>query len=284
MWKTLYVATTPEEARVITKALDEQNITYQVESGLAPDSVTILVRESDFHAAEALLREPQQPAHQEHTKATASGLLCVRCSVPLRYKGKRSIQVGFWATGYMDVEAYVCPRCGRIELFEPIFLSEYGVPDQPQEEESLREPSPAAESEEDAYDTLCRKASQLIEQGQLSEAISVYEEIAQKFAHISGAVEAVQRCIAILRERLAKTEAQGEETRASFPSEEESLPQGSKERYEALRRKAKQLRQSGQWQAAIEVYQQIMREFPNDLKAWEEADRNVRELQERLNQ
>ncbi len=131
MWKTLYVATTPEESRMILQTLDEYHIRYQLESGPTPDSVAILVQESDFATAEALLREPSGPS-QTAPPREASGLLCVRCSVPLRYKGKRSIQVGFWATGYMDVEVYICPRCGHIELFEPLLFHDFIAPDHSQ--------------------------------------------------------------------------------------------------------------------------------------------------------
>ncbi|MCS6936619.1 MAG: hypothetical protein NZ610_08075 [Candidatus Bipolaricaulota bacterium] len=258
MWKALYVATAPDEARAITQALEEQRISYQVEPGPTPDSIAISVQESDFQTAEALVNELSEASGEtalhEQTEATIAELLCVRCAMPLRYKGQRSLQVGFWATGHMDVSVYVCPRCQRLEFFEP------GV---------------RSFESEDTYEALCRKASQLIDQGRLEEAISVYEHIAERFPHIPGALEETQRCIAVLQQRLASTEAE---------QDIERLPLGSRERYEALRRKATQLRRNGHWQAALEVYQQIMREFPNDLTAWEEADRSIRELQERLKQ
>lgn len=128
MWKAVYVAVTLEEAKLITKTFDEHGIAYELEPGTVAGSVTILVQESDFQTAEALFHEqatpePSQPPSQpEQKEATTSELCCARCSVPLRYKGKRAIQVGFWATGYMDVEVYICPRCRRIELFEPFIL------------------------------------------------------------------------------------------------------------------------------------------------------------------
>lgn len=138
MWKTIYVAVTSEEAKLITETLDKHHIAYELEPGPVADSVAILVHENDLRVAEALLQEqsvpePSQVAPpQERGEVSTSELRCARCSVLLRYRGKRSIQVGFWATGYMDVEVYVCPRCGHIELFEPIILRDFIAPDHSQ--------------------------------------------------------------------------------------------------------------------------------------------------------
>ncbi len=132
MGKTIYVAVTSEEARLITETLDKHHIAYEREPGPVAGSRAMLVHENDLGVAEALLHEqsipePSQTAPlQERGEIPTSELRCARCSVLLRYRGKRSIQVGFWATGY------ICPRCGRIELFEPIILRDFIAPDHSQ--------------------------------------------------------------------------------------------------------------------------------------------------------
>lgn len=276
MWTTIHVATSAEEARIITELLDSHNITYELEAGPVSGTVEILVQEGDLQAAKALFKDEPSPTTGP-LQAPPPELLCLRCSVPLR-------RIGFWATGFMDVEVYSCPRCGCIELFQPMTQHEHIV----QQDEFQEEPLPeiATPASEDAYDALCRKASQLIDQGQLQQAIEVYEQVAAEFANTPGALDEAQRCIAILQERLAKERAKGGagEPKPQPPVEQESLALGSRERYEALQHEAARLSSSGQWQAAIAVYQQIIREFPYDLKAWEEADRHIRNLEERLKQ
>lgn len=125
MWKTIHVATSAEEARVITQFFDEQGISYEIEPGAVSDTVEILVQESDLQAAQALLQGLASPTTELPPLATdtdplANEFLCLRCSVPLRRVGEKSIQVGYLMTGFMDVEVYRCPRCRRLELFQPI--------------------------------------------------------------------------------------------------------------------------------------------------------------------
>ena len=54
---------------------------------------------------------------------------CLRCGTPMRYRGEEEIQLGkenfFFGSlsnllsGALDVVAYECPRCGKLEFFSP---------------------------------------------------------------------------------------------------------------------------------------------------------------------
>lgn len=61
MWTTIHVATSAEEARIITELLDSHNITYELEAGPVSGTVEILVQEGDLQAAKALLKDEPSP-------------------------------------------------------------------------------------------------------------------------------------------------------------------------------------------------------------------------------
>lgn len=124
MWKIAHVATNPEEACVITQFFDEQGISYEIEPGAVSGTVEVLVQENDLQAAQALVRNLSSLAPEPLPSITekaprANELLCLRCSVPLRRVGPKSLRVGYWMTRFMDVEVYTCPRCRRLEFFQP---------------------------------------------------------------------------------------------------------------------------------------------------------------------
>ena len=54
---------------------------------------------------------------------------CLRCKTPMQYKGTDQIQLGKTGfvvgslsnllSGALDVAVYECPKCGKIEFFNP---------------------------------------------------------------------------------------------------------------------------------------------------------------------
>lgn len=44
---------------------------------------------------------------------------CLRCETEMEYQGRKHLHEGEWIEGThrLPVDAYVCPRCGHLELF-----------------------------------------------------------------------------------------------------------------------------------------------------------------------
>ena len=59
----------------------------------------------------------QEAAPESQAQRTA--LQCLRCQAGMEYQGRKHLQEGDWIEGthHLPVDAYVCPRCGRLELF-----------------------------------------------------------------------------------------------------------------------------------------------------------------------
>ena len=56
---------------------------------------------------------------EPESKAQRAALQCLRCQAGMEYQGRKHLHEGDWidSTHHLPVDAYVCPRCGRLELF-----------------------------------------------------------------------------------------------------------------------------------------------------------------------
>jgi DNA-directed RNA polymerase subunit RPC12/RpoP len=52
-------------------------------------------------------------------EAQRTALQCPRCQAGMEYQGRKHLHEGDWIdrTHHLPVDAYVCLRCGRLELF-----------------------------------------------------------------------------------------------------------------------------------------------------------------------
>ena len=59
----------------------------------------------------------EQEAEQRKTPRLA--LQCLRCQTGMEYQGRKHLHEGDWIdrTRHLPLDAYVCPRCGYLELF-----------------------------------------------------------------------------------------------------------------------------------------------------------------------
>jgi hypothetical protein len=53
------------------------------------------------------------------SKAQRAALQCLRCQTGMEYQGRKHLHEGDWieSTHHLPVDAYVCPRCGHLELY-----------------------------------------------------------------------------------------------------------------------------------------------------------------------
>ena len=42
---------------------------------------------------------------------------CLRCHANMSYIGHETINLGRFLRGWLDVEIYICPKCGKMEFF-----------------------------------------------------------------------------------------------------------------------------------------------------------------------
>ena len=59
------------------------------------------------------------PVAETESSAPRLALQCLRCQTGMEYQGLKHLQEGAWieSTHHLPVDAYVCPRCGYLELF-----------------------------------------------------------------------------------------------------------------------------------------------------------------------
>jgi hypothetical protein len=59
----------------------------------------------------------QEAAPESQAQRTA--LQCLRCQAGMEYQGRKHLHEGDWIdrTHHLPVDAYVCSRCGHLELF-----------------------------------------------------------------------------------------------------------------------------------------------------------------------
>ncbi len=97
-------------------------------------------------------------------------LRCLRCDTEMLFAKREDIQLGkqsFWHDwnhllhGSLDVDIYVCPKCGKMEFFAPeVYVSRWAGSEQAKTDAAAREAKPGA-----AVAMKCSECGRLMPQG-----------------------------------------------------------------------------------------------------------------------